>query len=116
MIRKILIAVLLTAFYGASHAADGNYMAKLSDAHDRVLNGKGTLQDALDAGRLEGFVMAVADRISVSGVLCTPDQVTYEQLVAITKKAVREEPDQWHMNGHYIVGVALTKAFPCNKK
>ena len=59
--------------------------------------------------------MAVADDAIGIGVVCTPSQVSYEQLVAVTKKAIREQPDRWHVPGHIVVQMALMKAFPCKK-
>jgi hypothetical protein len=112
---KVLIAGLALALSAHASGADGNYIAKLASAHDRVTQGRGSMADALDAGRLDGFVIAVADQSSLMGLICTPDQVTYEQLVAVTKKALREQPDRWHWDGHLVVQLALADAFPCKK-
>lgn len=113
---KSLIAMLALVLCGQVFAADGNYIAKLAEAHERVTQGKGAGQDAFNYGRLEGFVIAVADEASLMGMLCTPDQVTYDQLVAVVKKAIREQPDRWHLQGYMVVQMALFKAFPCAKK
>jgi hypothetical protein len=47
--------------------------------------------------------------------ICFPPRIKAEQVRNAVEKFMQEHPDMLHVNGITIVGVALSKAFPCSK-
>jgi hypothetical protein len=48
-------------------------------------------------------------------IVCQPDDVTADQLIAIVKKYLRDHPDQLHKTAAELIFNAYAKAFPCKK-
>lgn len=70
--------------------------------------------DFMDAAAGSGYVEAVAD--SFNGMLfCTPQNVTVDQIRAITLKYLTAHPEKWDGVAAFQVMNALTEAFPCRK-
>jgi hypothetical protein len=47
--------------------------------------------------------------------ICFSPRIKAEQVRNAVEKFVQEHPDMLHVNGITVVGVALSKAFPCSK-
>lgn len=106
--------LLIITPYGSCH--DGNSIMQMAGAHDRAISGKGDTKDAVDAGKLIGFVSAVADGAIADGYVCLPPGVTYEQMVEVAKKSMRNMPAAWHMPAHTLIFAALLESFSCKRK
>ena len=115
--RAVLaIAFLFLSSLAQAEGFDGNYLIMLAFAHDRAIEGRGSLEDAVNAGKLAGYVAAVADRAIFMKVVCYSSSVTYEQIIAVTKKSIRNDPASWNLPGFLVIQTALVDAFPCKKK
>jgi hypothetical protein len=61
--------------------------------------------------------MGVFDQMSVSGLICPPDNPTggTEQAIAVALKALRDHPENWHKAPVFLIGQSFKDAFPCGK-
>jgi hypothetical protein len=108
--------VAALAMPGVSQAEfwDGYKLKELADADDRTDIGNVQFTDYQRAARLSGFVVGVYD--TTQGILvCAPNGLKVGQIVAMVKKFVRENPDQWNRAASTLVINALSSAFPCKR-
>lgn len=59
------------------------------------------------------YIMGAADILSVDHTFCLSGSSWAAQVVAVTRKYLRENPEQWDTHPAWLVRRALTKAFPC---
>lgn len=118
---KILRTLLLLAsvfFCTGAHAVfTGNDLVKWAPAFDRLSSGdRMTTEESANFNLLVGYAWASAGMANQAQLTCIPDGVTTRQLVALVRKTLDAEPDQWHRPGYFFVVKALVKAYPCDKK
>lgn len=61
-----------------------------------------------------GYVAGVADSSVAVQILCIPNGTTIGQLMAMTSKYARENPDKWLETANNTVFAALHPTFKCN--
>lgn len=83
-------------------------------AHDRIAEGRGLSTDSDDASTFRGYILGVHDMADGLS-LCTKNDTTAGQLVAIVKKYLKANPEKWGDPGEVIVLNALMPVFPCKK-
>lgn len=114
--RKIFICLSwLIPLLAQASIYDGNRLSAWADADDRVSNSTASEKDAYVAFQLIGYVAGVHDSKSGLNLYCAPSNVTVGQMVAIVKKSIRSNPENWGMAADYLVARALRQAFPCTK-
>ena len=69
----------------------------------------------LSAGIYYGYLYAAADVFRDTGAICTRNNVTRGQLVAVVTKYLKANPGKWDNSAISLVFTALTDAFPCKK-
>ena len=61
-----------------------------------------------------GYIQGVADALSVQGNLCLPKTVSVDQLKAIAKNHIKNNPSKRHYAAADTVGSLFITTFPCN--
>ena len=104
IILSILIAISLQA---------GNPIVDGSKEWEKFFNGN--KNDALGYGIYIGYVAGVRD--SIDGVLfCIPKDVDSDQILAIVRKYIKNNPEKWNKGNWNLVVTPLKEAFSCKKK
>ena len=100
----ITVAALLSLSHARADDITGDILHedRIVASHDIYING-------LAAGVL---VDQVAKEQGTP--ICFPPRIKAEQVRIAVEKFVQEHPDMLHVNGITVVGVALSKAFPCS--
>ena len=97
---------------------DGNKLKGWLDADARVEAKQQTpsQQDIFDAGRAQGFVVAAWD-VGIDAHFCvtSPKPATVEQVMAVAKKYLDENPARWSSSGHSLVQESFRRSFPCKR-
>ena len=82
---------------------------------------KDEITDTINVGMCSGYLDAffqfspiIRDHYKIED--CSPDKVTYGQIIKIFIKYVNEHPEQLHMRAWVILVAALRNAFPCSSK
>jgi hypothetical protein len=65
-----------------------------------------------EVGVFRGYVAGVADALSSS--VCSPNNTTLGQVLAIVAKYFNEHPEQWSKPANVLIATALAQAFPCD--
>jgi len=114
---KSLIAVFAFVLCGVANAAfyDASKLQSRLNAIDRVESGKFTDSDALDVAYGVGYVAAVVDGAVEDKSVCLPPRTSLEQIVAIARKFMRDNPAIWNMSASTVVITSLVITFPCKK-
>jgi hypothetical protein len=74
-----------------------------------------TAAQAVTGGNAQGYITGVAD--ALDGVLfCIPNDVKVGQLIAMTERYLRDNPDKWNRNADTLIVESLRPSFPCAKK
>ena len=60
------------------------------------------------------YSLGVYDALSQQAVICGGSVVTIEQIVAVSKKAFADHPEDWSKPPSFLIGAAFKKAFPCS--
>lgn len=121
MSKQIISALTLLAL-SAPACADytfyktGADLEKFLDASQRFDNGTAQTGDGLDDGFGMGYIIGVLDLENASGKLCTPPNVSVRQVVAMVRKYLDANPEQWNRDAATLVDAALRPAFSCTKK
>ncbi len=107
--KKILIGLMITiSLYGENFIVDG------SKAWEQYDNGEKNLNDTA-FGYYLGTINGI--RTSVNGILfCLPKDATNNQLGAIVRKYIKNNPEKWNEGDWSLVFTPLKEAFPCEKK
>jgi len=107
--KKILIGLMITiSLYGENFIIDG------SKAWEQYDNGRKDIND-IAFGYYLGTINGI--RTSVDGVLfCLPKNTTNNQLGAIVRKYIKNNPEKWNDGAWSLIFTPLRKAFPCKKK
>jgi hypothetical protein len=92
----------------------GNDLNKWADADDRVQQNRQSVGDIGDAYYLMGYTRGIYD--ANRQYICHGTPITVGQMMAVVKKYVRQNPENWNLKGPEIVLLALAQAFPCSKK
>lgn len=69
------------------------------------------------SGFCYGYVTGIATTLtwaSEENKICTPENVTNEQIASIIRKYLKEHPEMLHESADLLVIIALRRAFPCN--
>ena len=61
-----------------------------------------------------GYIQGVADALAVQGNLCLPKTVNADQLKAIAKKHLKNNPSERHYAAADSIGSVFITTFPCN--
>ena len=113
--KYLLTTVLLFSFSQANAVTyiGGNELLKYCDEYI-------SKSTTFNGGLCGGYVVSVVDMAAtfeawgkMTQQFCIPNGVTTDQLVQITYKALKEEPESLHLTAASLVINALTKAFPC---
>jgi hypothetical protein len=94
---------------------DGNQLNQWAGAHERASEHRASSDDFTGAAHIHGYVIATAEAFD-GRLFCIPMGATAGQLVAVTRKYLREYPERWNEPASQLVIAALTAAFPCAKK
>lgn len=121
--RQHLGATAAALAFCASAHASGNDLLEWCSAAERIIDSGGakivgdlqpfyqcvgTVKGAWDVAMLNGGL----DKSSPSSA-CTPDDVTLGQLVRMTNKFMRENPDKLNLREGWLVILVLHNNFPC---
>jgi hypothetical protein len=122
MIRTIMIAVVALMLSAGPAAAtdfyEGNELLAKCRAYERFTAAGRTTNDIQVAGNAmlcREYVFGVVDGLENGGApTCYPDGVTYQQILAVTLKHLKENLAQLHRPSSDLVREALREAWPCN--
>lgn len=109
-------AMLLAA--SSAQAYTGNDLARWVAANQRyeLAPNNATPEDYVDSAILIGYVTGVLDTLDLTGTICRPPQIPPRQLIAIVKKELDANPENWSGSAGSIAIIAFASAFPCRKK
>ena len=104
-----MLGILVTAsLYAGNPIVDGS--KEWEKQYDGAKN-----YDSFLWGLYGGYVFGVKD--SVNGILfCIPNDVDANQILAIVRKYIKNNPEKWNKGNWNLVFTPLKKAFPCKKK
>lgn len=107
----ILVLILTPA---NARFVDGNTIMEWSTT------GGGVDNSSTSNGLLMGFVIGVVDanveRWAQYKQACIPRGVEAKQLVTVTSRYLKDNPQKLSSDGFLIVHTAMSKAFPCREK
>jgi len=107
--KKIILNLLVVASLQA-----GNPLIDGSKAWEQYDNGFKDVND-LNFGYYMGIMQGV--RTSLDGILfCTPKNTDNNQLGAIVRKYIKNNPEKWNESYWNLIVTPLKNAFPCKKK
>ena len=111
MKKVILGCFLVISLYGWGNTEN---FIKGSTDWEQFDNGNEKVDKFFAYGYLNyiGGVMDAIDDILV----CRPKNSTGNQVLAIVRKYIKENPEKWNKSAWYLVYTPLTKAFPCKKQ
>lgn len=93
---------------------DGRKVADWSSAYERTQAGTSRTGDHQDAAKLLGYVAGVADTSVAVKILCIPTGTTIGQLMAMTSKYAKENPEKWLETANNTIFAALYPTFKCD--
>ena len=106
--------LIFTIFVGLM-LASGSAGAQLWDGHDF----KKTCTQESDeyvATICSSFVIGVAQAGISNRIICTPENVTNGQALAVVTKYMNDHPENLHVGASDLVVASLMEAFPCPQK
>jgi hypothetical protein len=113
------VALMLSAGPASADYLTGNKLLAKCRAHEKAQAAGGTTNDiqvAAAAMQCSGYVLGYVDGLLThSDLVCLPDGITYEQILAVTLKHLKENPAQLHRPSGDLVMEALREAWPCPK-
>jgi hypothetical protein len=110
----IVAAFLFLATPAFGYFLNGTELKTFIDAADRIEAGRQRNGDFQDSASLRGYVMGVHDAMERLA-LCVPEGITVAQIVAIVKKYVKDNPEQWNKPANVLVVSALRPTFACKQ-
>jgi hypothetical protein len=100
--------MITISLYGENFIVDG------SKAWEQYDNGEKNYNSTY-FGYYLGVINGI--RVSVDDVLfCIPNEVDNNQLCAIARKYIKNNPEKWNEGAWSLIFTPLKKAFPCKKK
>lgn len=104
-----MLGILVAAsLYAGNPFIDGSKEWEKNDNGNKVEND-------LTFGMYVGYIVGVKD--SVNNILfCIPNDVEGEQILAIVRKYIKNNPEKWNKGNWNLVFSPLKEAFPCKKK
>ena len=123
MKKLILIFVALSLFVGLPvMAMDGNVLLKSCEDGIKMLEND-TSADEFNAGTCKGFILGslqvhslYTDIYKQKPYYCLPENPPVGQLVRITVKYLKSNPEFLHYGAAVSVHNAMIQAFPCSQK
>jgi hypothetical protein len=112
-----MAAITVAALLSLSHARADDITGDILD-EDCIVASHGSGSDRDCDIYINGLAAGVlVDQVAKEQgtPICFPPRIKAEQVRNAVEKFVQEHPDMLHVNGITIVGVALSKAFPCSK-
>jgi hypothetical protein len=104
----ICVTLLLGLYATQAHALNGEQLLDgLRIAENPVT------QSSLQAGLSVGFVSGVASVANSAGTLCASSTLSAQQMAAVVKKYLEDNPATWNLPADSSVIQALQIAFPC---
>jgi hypothetical protein len=115
--KNVLVIGALVLFANEAYAGfyEGKSLVEGLSAYEKIENGKGGPMDYMLASQAIGYVNGIVDRAELEGKMCTPNNSTQKQYMAIVHKYVKANPELWTMPALPLVDIPLTQAFPCKK-
>lgn len=110
MKKLSLFSILATALLTTPTLAQN---VRLSMTLGSKLNEACSAVSISEASFCTAYIMATGDSLSTQGEICLPVNVTGGQLVAIVKKHLQANPEQWHYHAQRLIKAALKAALPC---
>ena len=90
-----------------------NLLVKGSKAWEQIENGNKNY-NALAFGYYMGIIDGVTASLNGRDI-CIPKSVDNNQLCAIVRKYIKNNPEKWN-DGNWMIFTSLTQSFPCTKK
>ena len=119
MIAAVALMLMLSAGPASADYLTGNKLLAKCRAYEKFTAAGHTTNDIQVAGSVsycQGYVYGLADGLKYYGApTCYPDGITYEQILAVTLKHLKENPAQLHRPSGDLVMEALQEAWPCPK-
>jgi len=63
----------------------------------------------------DGYINGAVDVMIDAGWACFPEGAKVGQTLAIVRNYLNAHPEQWQRKASFLVGRAITQAFPCQK-
>jgi hypothetical protein len=116
--------LLLTAWAClASMSVSAITVSRLKEALDgsaRIDARNASQEDLAQSTFAMGYISAISDSLaggSIDGFhACISPQINIEQLMAVVRKHVIENPGEWHYSAEGVVASALADVFPCERQ
>ena len=111
-----MAAITVAALLSLSHARADDITGDILH-EDRIAASHGSGSDRDCDIYINGLAAGVlVDQVAKEQgtPICFPPRIKAEQVRIAVEKFVQEHPDMLHVNGITVVGVALSKAFPCS--
>lgn len=113
---RILFLATISSMPSISYSADwdGNRLSELISSDDKLEHGPGDVVDYQRRGILLGYVRGVSEE-KMYRRFCPPEGTTVDQVLAVVKKYIRDNPTTWNQPANVRVTKSLSIAFPCKK-
>ena len=111
--KKAIFAILLISFATPLSAAVYNFygtkrLIELAQEWEKS-------QSTVEAAQYVGYVAAIFDYLSVKQRICTPDEVTKNEVINIVTVYLKALEKDIELSGATNVAKALIKQYPCVK-
>ncbi len=107
--KKVILSIMVAI---SLHA--GNPIVDGSKAWEHYDNGNKNF-DSFLFGFYAGYILGIKD--SENNILfCIPSNIEGEQILAIVRKYIKNNPEKWNKGNWNLVFTPLKEAFPCKKK
>jgi hypothetical protein len=118
MIRSVIAGAILALIVGQAHADVPMTTMALLDKCEHMERHFGSLDagTTASAGLCVGFFWGALQftKQEPGGMFCTPDGVTYQQIIAVFTTYARANPQMLHLPAGVVAGASLHQAFPCD--
>ena len=109
------LAILLSATVAHANFYDGTWLNAALLKDEKARKEKVPAADAQEGALAVGYVIGIVDGFEAAQLLCVPDKVTVEQVIAMVQKTLKESPDKWNQPADVLVLQALKPAWTCKK-
>jgi hypothetical protein len=111
--RCLLFVVMFLAT--AAYAQESAVPVRLSALTTAVLVNtcNGSSANMLGFDGCTGYILGVADQLSISGAICPGEGPATLQFSAVARKFLTDHPEKWDQHPAALVREALAAAFPC---
>lgn len=107
-------ALLLSASVAHAHFYDGTWLNAALLKEEKARKEKVPAADAQEGALAVGYVIGILDGLEGAQLMCVPDKVTIDQVIAMVQKTLKENPDKWNQPADVLVLQAV-KAWTCKK-